>query len=112
MTFIAVLLSPLRISAQQQIYFDHFNVEKGLSQNSVLTIIQDKEGFMWFGTQYGLNRYDGYRFKIYRNTGLKNAISANEINYLFNDREQNLWVATSNGLNKYNPEKEDRKSVV
>ncbi len=112
MTFIAVLLSPLRVSAQQQIYFDHFNVEKGLSQNSVLTIIQDKEGFMWFGTQYGLNRYDGYRFKIYRNTGLKNAISANEINYLFNDHEQNLWVATSNGLNKYNPEKDAFEKIV
>ncbi|MGY0041152.1 two-component regulator propeller domain-containing protein [Pedobacter sp. NJ-S-72] len=43
------------------------NIEKGLSQNSVLSVAQDQEGFIWLGTRHGLNRYDGYRFKVYLN---------------------------------------------
>src|SRR5512134_1683720 len=46
--------------------FDHINIEEGLSQSSVRVIFQDSRGFLWFGTQDGLNRYDGYGFKVYK----------------------------------------------
>ena len=52
-------------NVNNRIKFDHITVDQGLSQNSVMAIIQDSRGFMWFGTQEGLNRYDGYHFKIF-----------------------------------------------
>ncbi len=50
----------------QSITFNHLTVENGLSNNDVNTIIQDQTGFIWFGTDDGLNRYDGYNFKVFR----------------------------------------------
>ena len=55
------------ITPQSNIRFNHLTVEDGLSQSAVTVIFQDKHGFMWFGTQDGLNRYDGYNFKIFKN---------------------------------------------
>jgi hypothetical protein len=54
------------ISSRPNIYFRSLGVEEGLSQNMVYAICQDRQGFMWFGTQDGLNRYDGHSFKIYK----------------------------------------------
>ena len=53
--------------AQSEIRFKKLSIEHGLSQSTVETIIQDQSGFMWFGTEDGLNRYDGYQFRIYKN---------------------------------------------
>ncbi|MCH5599068.1 hypothetical protein MKP09_14710 [Niabella ginsengisoli] len=53
-------------STAQPFYFRHYEVENGLSNNSVITAAQDKYGFMWFGTSDGLNRFDGNTFKVYR----------------------------------------------
>lgn len=58
-----VLILTLRIQAQDRYDFRHYGVENGLSNNNVLCILQDKKGFMWFGTRDGLNRFDGYTFK-------------------------------------------------
>ena len=55
------------LQAQNHIAFNHLTVEDGLSQSSVTCIFQDAKGFMWFGTQDGLNRYDGYNFKVFKN---------------------------------------------
>lgn len=55
------------ITPQSNIRFNHLTVQDGLSQSAVTVIFQDKHGFMWFGTQDGLNRYDGYNFKIFKN---------------------------------------------
>ncbi len=51
----------------QEIHFRHLTIDNGLSQNAVSSIIQDRQGFMWFGTKDGLNRYNGYSFVIYQN---------------------------------------------
>ena len=54
-------------SQRQNIKFDHLDINSGLSQNNVMCILQDKQGFMWFGTRDGLNKYDGYKFTVYKN---------------------------------------------
>lgn len=90
------------------INFDHISIEEGLSQSSVFTLLQDKEGFMWFGTLDGLNRYDGYEFKVFRyDAEQKSSISDNIITVLYEDSEGTLWVGTSGGgLNKFQRETE------
>ena len=73
-------------------------MRKGLSQNTVYSILQDQYGYMWFGTWDGLNKYDGYEFTIYnKNNGLSNET----IHVLFEDENGNLWIGTENGLNCY-----------
>ncbi|MFD1631197.1 two-component regulator propeller domain-containing protein [Pseudopedobacter beijingensis] len=87
--------------------FEHFNVEQGLSQASVLSVTQDNRGFMWIGTRYGLNRYDGYRFKNFYADGKKGDLSGNEIMALLSDNKHNLWIGTTAGLNLYRPNTND-----
>src|ERR1700738_5463655 len=65
------LLSSARICAQSY-YFRHYQVENGLSNNGVLCSLHDRHGFMWFGTKDGLNRFDGYAFKTFRNNKADN----------------------------------------
>jgi ligand-binding sensor domain-containing protein/signal transduction histidine kinase/DNA-binding response OmpR family regulator len=101
--FCLLTLAPfLGLKAQLAVSFSNLTVENGLSQNSVISIAQDSMGFIWLGTRQGLNRYDGYRFKIYKNEA-KNplSISAGEITSLLTDHKGILWVATSMGLNRY-----------
>lgn len=54
-------------AVNRSFYFEHLKVEDGLAQNTVMAILQDSKGFMWFGTKDGLNRYDGYQFRTFRN---------------------------------------------
>lgn len=100
-----VFINPA-FSQQENVYFEHITVEKGLSQSSVLSIAQDSIGFMWFGTKDGLSRYDSRQFEVYRyNPQDKSSISSSlNINALLTDSKGNLWVGTQNGLNKYLPE--------
>ncbi|MFT4924391.1 MAG: ligand-binding sensor domain-containing protein/signal transduction histidine kinase [Phenylobacterium sp.] len=85
-------------------HFERFSLDQGLSQNSVTNIVQDNKGFLWFATQDGLNRYDGYTFKVFRhNPNDPNSISGNSINTLYKDRQGRLWVGTrASGLNLFN----------
>jgi len=85
--------------------FDQIFLEEGLSQSIVKCILQDREGFMYFGTEDGLNRYDGYTFTVMRNNPQDiNSLSYNDINAMCLDKEGNIWIGTFNsGLNKYNP---------
>ena len=65
---LAIFSRPDRLLAQSEnIRFDRISIEDGLSQSTVFTILQDRQGFMWFGTQDGLNKFDGYQFTIYKN---------------------------------------------
>src|SRR6185436_14521474 len=94
-------------NAQQQLRpslrFGRIPVDKGLSHSTVYCSYQDSQGFMWFGTEDGLNKYDGYSFEVYKSDPAdKRTISNNIIRCIFEDTKQNLWVGTDNGLNLYN----------
>jgi signal transduction histidine kinase/ligand-binding sensor domain-containing protein/DNA-binding response OmpR family regulator len=80
----------------------YLGIDQGLSNNSVRCIYQDRRGFMWFGTYDGLNRYDGYSFKVFRNN-FRNATSLinNWINTIDEDKQGNLWVGTRQGVCVY-----------
>ncbi|NDV78131.1 hybrid sensor histidine kinase/response regulator transcription factor [Dysgonomonas sp. 511] len=110
-TLIAVLIIVTGFTnityATTSYYFQKLNINNGLSQNCVNTILQDRHGFIWFGTRDGLNRYDGTTFKIFRNDftedyGLKN----NFITSLFEDKNGHIWVGTDVGAYIYYPEEE------
>ncbi|MBX7221957.1 MAG: protein kinase [Blastocatellia bacterium] len=81
--------------------FAHYSVEQGLSQMNVHCLVQDGDGYLWVGTQDGLNRFDGYTFTVYRND-LKNenSLSGNYIRALCEDPAGWLWVGTDNGLDQ------------
>lgn len=82
----------------------HLGIDEGLSNNGVTSIFQDHHGFMWFGTFDGLNRYDGYSFKIFRNVlGDTTSLNANGIRVISEDADHQLWIGTGKGLNIYNP---------
>ncbi|AWK06677.1 hybrid sensor histidine kinase/response regulator [Flavobacterium crocinum] len=87
-------------SYSQNIKFTHYNDNNGLSHNSVRHIVQDKKGFMWFGTFSGLNRFDGYQFKNYMSsTPGKNKLYNDDITALELDEKANqLWIGTRKGL--------------
>lgn len=89
-------------------YFKHYQVQDGLSNNTIRCCVQDTQGFMWFASRDGLNRFDGYAFRIFRNdSDQPNSIGNNVTNSLMVDQRGNLWVGTNGGLYRYNPEKED-----
>lgn len=82
----------------QSLNFNNLIVKNGLSNNKVNAILQDKNGFIWIGTEDGLDRFDGYDFKIYRNNPQdSNSISDNNIWSLFEDEAGNIWVGTKSG---------------
>ncbi len=87
--------------------FENLTIDDGLSQSSVFAIVQDRRGLMWFGTWDGLNRYDGYRFTIYKNDQQNPySLADNEVRALHLDSLGNLWVGTMGGLCRFDPEKE------
>jgi ligand-binding sensor domain-containing protein/signal transduction histidine kinase/DNA-binding response OmpR family regulator len=88
----------------QPYYFKHYLVENGLSNNSVSCSLQDKNGFLWFGTINGLNRFDGYSFKIFRhNSEDSTSIGSNFIRCLYEDKKGIIWAGTNKGIYLYNP---------
>lgn len=104
-----VMFFPAWLSAEGAVRFDDISIEDGLSQSSITAIIQDQDGYMWFGTQEGVNRFDGYEFKIFKQDALSaSAIGSNLINCIFEDRDGYIWLGSPTGgltrLNKYNGE--------
>jgi ligand-binding sensor domain-containing protein len=95
-------LSP-RLKQLRNITFDHVTSEQGLPSDVVTAIIEDSRGFMWFGTQNGLCRYDGYSMVIYKRNELDStSISDNFVNRILEDADKRtIWVGTNNGLNAY-----------
>ncbi|MCW8875607.1 MAG: triple tyrosine motif-containing protein [Kangiellaceae bacterium] len=92
--------SPLR--------FDHYSLNQGLSQGTVTCMLQDRQGFIWIGTQDGLNRFDGYSFKVFSHDSEDDStLSSSFIDALYEDSNGILWVGTSKGLNRF-----DRKQEV
>jgi ligand-binding sensor domain-containing protein len=106
--FLLVLLACGYVRAQDPDFkFGHLTVEDGLSSNTVYSILQDSQGFMWFGTSEGLNRYDGHSFKSYRHDPSDStSISDNFIWFdgLYEDPFGMIWVGTNaDGLNRFDP---------
>ncbi|MEM8523330.1 MAG: two-component regulator propeller domain-containing protein [Bacteroidota bacterium] len=92
-------------SQKDQILFDQITVEDGLSEAVINCIFQDSKGFMWFGTNDGLNRYDGYNFTIFKPSPDEgNAINSNLIYAITEDQNGHIWIGTTGaGLNKFDP---------
>lgn len=91
------------LAAQQnEIRFEHISWDDGLSQVTVRSIIQDSRGFMWFATDDGLNKYNGYDFTVYRhNAADTGSIPSNQVMCLFEDSREVLWIGTRNGLSRF-----------
>ena len=91
------------VLSQSQIKFNHLTVKDGLSQSSVTCIFQDSKGFMWFGTQDGLNRYDGYNFKVFKNEPSNIAsLTDNFVFSIYEDQSNTLYIETQSGaLHQY-----------
>lgn len=95
-------------SFAQQLYFKKLTAVNGLSNNTVNDIIQDSIGFIWIATEDGLNRFDGYDFKVYRHsTSEENSLEDNSVKALCNDKKGKIWIGTKSGwLNCYDPVEE------
>lgn len=101
----SLFLPTFLFSQSYDIKFTRLGTNEGLSQNSINCIHQDKIGFMWFGTQDGLNKYDGFEFKIYRHhAGNKNSLSNNYVWSIYEDKDGIFWIGTfGGGLNRFDP---------
>jgi len=105
--FFLLLFPTISVAQSDDIQFEHLTVEDGLSSNCVNAILQDNRGFMWFGTTNGLNRWDGYEFKIFsHNPNDSSSLSSNEISAMYEDSKGVMWIGTYNGLNKFNKKTE------
>ena len=88
-----------QLYAQQNEVFRHITVKNGLSNNTATAIIQDSKGYMWFGTEDGLNRYNGYSIDVYKHDPADaKTLSHSRIRCLFEDKNNDLWVGTDDGL--------------
>ncbi len=113
--------APSRVSAEDLpkicncvLRFDRISIEQGLSQSSVMVIFQDSRGFLWFGTEDGLNRYDGYSFKIFKpDPDVPTSLSDRWITSIVEDQNGYLWVGTrQGGLNRFDPQTEQFKRYL
>src|SRR5688572_7802302 len=111
MLSLLLLLSCCITAQPASLYFDNITTQNGLSHNKVNCIIQDKRGFIWMGTNDGLNRYDGKNFTVYKNTpGNNSTLSGNIITDIVEDDNEILWIATADGgLTKYDYHLESSK---
>src|SRR6185312_2951958 len=93
---IFLLLLNFRLKAQlNQFRFSRIDISKGLSNNEVNSILKDEKGFLWFGTRSGLNRFDGYEFKVFKHD-LRDTttISDEEVEQIFEGPDHKLWINT------------------
>jgi two-component system sensor histidine kinase ChiS len=99
-----ILVGITTVNAQQSsIKFGHLGLRDGLSQSDVSVIHQTNNGLLWFGTQDGLNRYNGFEFKVYSHDLINpTSISNNYIHCILEENDTSLWVGTENGLNLFN----------
>ena len=101
------------MNAMDDYHFRVYRVEDGLSQNTVWCSLQDKGGFVWFGTKDGLNRFDGYRFKVFRNIpDDASSIGNNFVRALYEMSDRTILVGTDNGLFSYDPVSEKFRRVT
>lgn len=97
--FLFIYLSSLGLHTSAQTFsFDRYTIDNGISNSYITCIIQDRKGFIWIGTLNGLNRFDGYKFEIFRYNPLdKKSIGGNYIRCLYEDKKGNLWIGLKDG---------------
>ncbi len=90
----------------QSLRFENISLEEGLSQSTIFAMVQDQQGFLWFATEDGLNRYDGYDFTVYKHDPEDpSSLSDNWILCLLVDKSGTLWIGTrEGGLERYDSE--------
>jgi PAS domain S-box-containing protein len=100
---------PVLYSQGTNLQFQRFTIEQGLAQNSVFCILQDQKGFMWFGTEQGLNRFDGYTFVVHKfQYDNPNRLSNSYVLSFHEDSPGIFWIGTNGGgLNRFDPENEE-----
>ncbi len=105
--FLAVMLFAVipAFSQTSDIVFDKLTIRDGLSQSTVTAILQDRNGFMWFATYGGVNKFDGYSFTVYQyDENNENSIGNNNNELLFEDSEGYIWVVNNgDGMERYDP---------
>lgn len=102
-----VITSPVWAEAEN-FFFTDLDVKDGLSQQTVTTVFQDSDGYMWFGTRSGLNRYDGYGFRVFRKDyDNVHSLSGNHIMDVMQDQVRDIWVGTQQGLSRIDYETEE-----
>jgi len=91
--------------------FEHYSIQQGLANNKIHSILQDRKGWMWFGTSQGICRFDGYRFTVFKNDPENPASLAGDlVRTIFEDHKGEIWVGTENGgLNKFDRDRETFK---
>lgn len=99
-------INKLSYAQSKNLIFNNINIEQGISQSTIEAIFQDSEGYLWLGTNDGLNRYNGYEFKTYNYEEYQNSISHNGITDITEDKYGNIWVNTVSGVNKINKKTE------
>jgi signal transduction histidine kinase/ligand-binding sensor domain-containing protein len=93
---------PLRVVEANNLRFTRLSTSQGLSQTRVHNIVEDGQGFMWFGTQYGLDRYDGYTFKLFlHDSHQENSLGCVSIRALFRDQSGTIWVGCDRSVDRY-----------
>ena len=96
------IASSVLFANEEKIEFDIKNTKQGLSDNDISYIANDGHGFLWLGTNEGLNRYDGYEFKTYQSNFFDStALSGNVIWSIFKDSDGDIWVGTDKGIDQY-----------
>ncbi len=100
-------VSFLAFAQNQQLSFERIGTKDGLSDLNILSIMQDSRGFIWVGTENGLNRFDGHQFKVYYNDPADSgSISNNYVKHILEDSQGNIWISThGGGLNKFDRKK-------
>ncbi len=104
--FLFFLCIQFFVEAQQDFIIQNLKLEKGLSQSTVWAFTQDRKGFVWVGTQDGLNRYDGYKYRVFKHIPFDtSSLSSNFIGALYAEKNNKIWVGSSlEGLDLFNPQ--------
>lgn len=106
-------LSSISLYAQyEEPRFKHLTINEGLSQNTVFSVYQDASGVIWIGTEDGLNRFDGYEFKVFKNDPAdRKSLINNQVNVILEDKNHRLIIGSAGGLSIYNRDTEDFENI-
>ena len=105
LTMVFLLICIFTGSSGQEIRFRPYNMNSGLSHNSGLALLQDRDGYIWIGTRDGLNRFDGIDFILFRHNFFDSlSLSNNQVNCLLEGSDNCIWIGTANGLNRFRRE--------